>query len=370
MIMGIFKKDDASTLYEKAKEAVEKKEYRKASLLFEKAARMYQKNGEKKLFHRATINAFLYEYKHATDKVYKVNLAAKIIKLLEGIEEIEDLDKPYNTIPASFLKEKLIQERTHLLSVISEKEWSKVKEPQSVAAKIEAEIAKEEKEWENANKLLLFYLRAKSGAAQLKVAERLCFELSKLRKIERFPPLENRYVDVECLINEIKARILEVRAIYEKDFLKRASIYKEAAKEFEKMEEKELYTYKYMNVEGCKESARERFLLNSALSVFWETFSNFYKNSTLEQIKEGFLKARTLFSECSHSLWVKRVNKILENLEKEATCWLCHRKVWGLKVNFNEWSLSLKEAESVPICRVCATILKKLFERLKKGGRV
>lgn len=367
-IMSFFKKRDASSLYQEAREAAAKGEHRKASILFEKAARLYQKEGDKKLFHKATVNAFIHEYKHAKERVYKANLATKIIRLLQTIEEIEDMEKPYNTVPASFLREKFLKERSRLMEAVSEQEWAKIKEPQSLVAQIESAIAREggEKEWVNANKLLALYLRAKDGESQIKIAERLCHELSKLQKIERFPPLENRYVEVDSLIDEIKARIKEVQALKEKDFEHRASLYAEAAALFERMGERELLCYKYMMVRSCKESSKERHILNMALSKFWETFSKFYKDSKLEEIKEGFLEVRQLFTESGESAWIKKVNNILEHLSREGKCWFCQRSVWGFKVNFDEYKIFAKDVETIIVCKVCSTLLQKICAKITK----
>jgi hypothetical protein len=368
--------------YQRAFELVKEGDYNQAINFFKTASKKFKSEKNLLMEKRANSNILIYKYLDTKKAEEKILLIKEIIKSLEGLQEIERMCPPHDLVYCREVVDELTNVRNELLSSISEREWDRQRLEQEIRIdRIKdsvREIEAKEKELLLANNFLRSYLSSKDLELQLENSEKVIEIFKKLPSIIDIEVL-GRSVETERIILEVEARRLEIQAHFEKNHIKKVDLYQKTAKIFKKIGNKELYTFKYLVYDKHINNSEERYLFNSACAIFYEAVHQAKDAFDFKDIINKLKNSAGLFSRCGDEEWRLRCEKIIQSLNKKATCWLCKNEIVGQRINFNEYSLPIppyfrnlasKDSrlsnllnlaeDKIVLCKLCSSLLQNI----------
>ncbi|MBU0599690.1 hypothetical protein KKB54_00810 [bacterium] len=400
--------DNGQYHYQKAFDLVKIKNFGQAILSFEAASQKFKKEKDQLMEKRSFANALIYKYLNAKDGDEQVGLIKEIVHNLKGFDEIERMSFPYDLILSGELIEELTNKRNELVASVSSQAWQtrkqeeKVEEEASeerigeIGRSLEEEIVEEVREVrfteieeslkepekkdkiiEVTNELIKAYLSSKDQERQLRYSEKIIEILKKLPPIAQIGILGGK-VEIEGVILEVEARRYENLADLNKDHGEKVKLYLDAASTFKEIEKKKLLTFKYLVTDGHTNNGEERYLYNSACAIFYEAVREAKGTFNFEGVIKKLKEASRLFSNCGDEKWRVRCEKMIENLEKGATCWICKNNFKGYRVNYYEYFVDISpyfkhfvienklsssvdiEENTVVLCRLCILLLQDI----------
>lgn len=388
---------DGKHHYQRAFDFIKERNYKQAISFFEIASKKFKNEKNQLMNKRTRANILICKYQDTHKKDEKVALIKDIVTNLKELEQIEEMDPPYNLVYCDEIIERLTNERNKLVATISERAWSDQEYEQDTRIeKIEKSLRKIEgdKMQTIANDLMKAYLSSKEQEHQLEYSEKIIEAFKKLGPIEKIEALE-KSVETERIIMEAEGRRNEIKAHMEKNHIDKVKLYQDAAQVFKKIGRKELFTFKYLVYDNHTNNGEERYFFNLANALFYEAIHEAKVSFDFGNVIKKLENSAKLFSDCNNEEWRIQCEKIIKSLSKRATCWICKNEVQGQRINFNEYPITISsyfkhllkendklttsfnlEENKVILCKLCSLLLqnvvagqvnkisKKSFERL------